>query len=205
MSDQTEVLDPANEQESGEEQRVPYERFAQANKKAKEAADKAATLQKQMDELVARLEERDQAGLPELERERKRAEALEKRIADAERRAEEADSRVQRETRKSLVLAAASKAGFDDPSDATRFPEIVNLDDIEDPDQAERAVKKLAKAKPRLLKDEGPNLPGRVLENGRTTDPAARRQPGEFNQQEAEAASIASELAKFSNQWRDLE
>jgi hypothetical protein len=205
MSDDTEVLDPADKQDDAEEQRVPYERFAQANKKAKEAADRATTLQKQMDDLVARLEERDQAGLPELERERKRAEALEKRIADAEKRADEADSRVQRETRKSLVLAAASKAGFDDPSDATRFPEIVNLDDIEDPDQAERAVKKLAKAKPRLLKDEGPNLPGRVLENGRTTDTAAKRQGGEVDQQQAEAQSIASELAKFSNQWRDLE
>jgi hypothetical protein len=155
-----------------EDQSVPYERFQQVNKKAKDAADRAKALEKQMADLKAQMDERESAGLPELERERKRAEALEKRIADAEKRAEDAERSVQRGQRERWVTAAAQAQNFADPSDASAF---VNLDDIEDEKDAERAVKRLAGQKKHLLKAEEPTLPGRVLKDGRPNNNGDRR------------------------------
>jgi hypothetical protein len=179
------------EPEAKTEQTVPYERFQQANTKAKEAATRAAALEKDMKELKAAMEERENAGLPELERERKRAEQLEKRIADAEARAEAADAKLARTTKASLVRAAAKD--FTDPDDAVAF---VNLDDIEDEKDAERAVKDLAKRKKHLLRAEEPTLPGRVLEGGRQVPTNGKGENG-LNQQLAEAQALSDELKKF--------
>lgn len=167
MSDQTEDTGTPEGEQDGttEEQRVPYERFQQANTKAKEAAEKASALEKQLNEFKAQLQEREEAGLPELERERKRAEALEKRIADAEKRAEAAERSVQTTKREQWIAAAAAAQNFANPARAARL--IDNLDSIEDPDQAERAVKRLAKSDSYLIKQDSAPLPGRVLENGK--------------------------------------
>jgi hypothetical protein len=150
-----------------EDQRVPYERFQKANQKAKEAAERATKIEQQLQDLQAQIQEREEAGLPELERERKRAEALEKRIADAEARAEQAEQKVQRTHRENLIAAAAAAQNFANPARAARL--IDDLDSIEDADQAERAVKRLAKSDPYLVKAEAAPLPGRVLENGKQT------------------------------------
>jgi hypothetical protein len=147
---------------AADDQRVPYERFQQANKKAKESADRAKELEQQIADLQASMEERETAGLPDLERERKARETAEKRLADAEKRAQDADRSLARSQRERWVTAAAKE--FADPSDASAF---VDLDDIEDERDAERAVKDLAKNKPHLLKaPEVPKLPGKILEDG---------------------------------------
>lgn len=195
MSEETatpegEAPTPTPEASPPEDQSVPYERFAQVNKKAKEAADRAKQLEKQMADLQAQMEERESAGLPELERERKRAEQLEKRIQDAEKRADEAEQRVQRTQRERWVAAAAQAQNFADPSDASAF---VNLDDIEDEKDAERAVKRLAGQKKHLLKAEEPVLPGRVLENGR----APEEGPKDGINLDAEARLVADNLKQF--------
>jgi hypothetical protein len=180
MSDQTEDTGtPAGETDgSTEDQRVPYERFQQANTKAKEAAEKASALEKQLNDFKAQMQARDEAGLPELERERKRAESLEKRIADAESRAEAAERSVQTTRREQWVAAAAAAQNFANPARAARL--IDNLDSIDDPDQAERAVKRLAKSDSYLIKADSAPLPGRVLQDGKPpskdgaeTDPKA--------------------------------
>jgi len=171
------------------EQTVPYERFQQANAKAKEAATKAAALEKDMKELRAAMEDRENAGLPELERERKRAKQLEERIADAEARAEAADAKLARTTKASLIREAAKD--FADPSDAVAF---VDLDSVEDEKDAERAVKALAKSKPHLLKAEKPVLPGKVLQNGQASNGADAS--GRINLTE-EAQMVSDNLAKF--------
>lgn len=167
MSDQTEDTGTPEGETEGttEDQRVPYERFQQANTKAKEAAEKASALEKQLNEFKAQLQEREEAGLPELERERKRAEALEKRIADAESRAEAAERSVQTTKREQWIAAAAAAQNFANPARAARL--IDNLDSIEDPDQAEKAVKRLARSDSYLVKQDSAPLPGRVLENGK--------------------------------------
>lgn len=148
--------------EAAEDQRVPYERFQKANTQAKEAKAKAAQLEKDFAALKAQMEERETAGLPELERERKRAEQLEKRAAEAEAKAAEADGKFARSQKERWVTAAAKD--FADPADAVAF---LNLDEIEDERDAERAVKRLAGQKRHLLKADEPVLPGRVLQGGK--------------------------------------
>ncbi len=179
-----------------EEQRVPYERFQKANLKAKEAADRASKLEREIADLRAQFEERESAGLPELERERKRAEQLEKRAAEAEKRAEETERNLSRAQRERWAAQAASALNFVDPDDAARY---LDLDDIEDADQAERAVKRVAKAKPHLLRGEEPKLPGRVLENGRTASPSKGAAGGIDAKTEAE--SLAAGLKQFTDRW----
>jgi hypothetical protein len=175
-----------------DDQRVPYERFQQANNKAKEAAERAKALERDLADLRAQIEERETAGLPELERERKRAEQLEKRAAEAEKRAEETERNLARSQRERWVTAAASAQNFADPSDASAF---VNLDDIEDEKDAERAVKRLAASKKHLVKDEDPKLPGRVLADGRRT--AATTTTAGGIDPAAEADQLAQSLKQF--------
>lgn len=165
MSEQTGTTE--TETTEKDDQRVPYERFQQANNKAKEAAEKASSLEKQLNEFKAQMQERDEAGLPELERERKRAEALERRIADAEKRAEDAEQSVAKSRVEQWVANAAATQGFVNPARAARL--IDDLGSIEDADQAERAVKRLAKSDSYLLKKEEAPLPGLLLQDGKAT------------------------------------
>jgi DNA repair ATPase RecN len=170
MAEEVTVVPPAETTETGkepesttEDQHVPYERFKKANTQAKEAKDHAAKLERDLDDLRARLEERETAGLPELERERKRAEQLEKRAADAEKRADAAETTAQNSKRERWITSAASALNFIDPDDAARF---VDLADVESAEDAERAVKRVAKAKKHLVKSEDPALPGQLLKDG---------------------------------------
>ena len=167
---------------------VPYERFTKVNQQAKEAKAQTAELQKQIADLKAQMDERETAGLPELERERKRAEQLEKRAAEAEAKATEADSKLARSQKERWVTAAAKD--FADPADAVAF---VDLDAIEDEKDAERAVKRLAGQKKHLLKADEPVLPGRVLQNGQQPQ---RTSAGGIDPT-AEAESLANSLQSF--------
>ena len=197
MSDEnqsTETVEKQTDQNTNDVEKQAFlDRLNKESAKRKDAEKRATDVESQMAELKAAMEERDQAGLPELERERKRVEQLEKRAIDAEKRAEETERNLTRSTRSSLVTAAAAKAGFDDPSDALRFNEYVNLDEIEDASDAERAVKKLAKAKPRLLADQEPVLPGRVIKDG---DPVAKANVG-MQQIDEDTAVVVDGLKKF--------
>jgi hypothetical protein len=185
--------------EKAHEETVAYERFQKVNHSKKAAEERAKALEKEMAELRAQMEERETAGLPELERERKRAEQLEKRIQDAERRAEEAERSVQRGQRERWVTAAAQEQNFADPSDAAAF---VNLDEIEDEKDAQRAVKRLAAQKKHLLRAEGPELPGRVLSDGRR-EPTNNRERKSAIDPEGEAAMLADALGNLmKNRWQ---
>jgi hypothetical protein len=175
------------------EESVPYERFAQANKKAKEAAERAKGLEKQMADLQAQIEEREQAGLPELERLRKDMEKAQKRAEEAEAKAAEADQRVARTQKERWIASAAQAQNFADPSDAAAF---LNLDDIDDEKDAERAVKRLAGQKAHLLKGEEPKLPGRVLQNGQPAKAPAQQQGVDVL---AEAEMLAQGLKQFAS------
>lgn len=190
---------PAKATEETTEERVPYERFQKANQKAKEAAERAAKLEGDLEAIRRELEDREAAGLPELERERKRAEALEKRIAEAEARAAESEQRVARTQREQWVSQAAAAMNFANPARAAKL--IDDLDSIEDSDQAERAVKRLAKSDSYLIKadDTQPKI-GRVLENGKTVQPGAKT-TGRINPEE-EAGMIAANLKKFTETWQ---
>lgn len=133
------------------EQTVPYTRFAEVNQTAKAA-------QKQLLEMRERLEELENRDKSELERERAKREQF-------ERQALEMSERLSRVERSGWIRAAAAEAGFDDPDDAVAF---IGAGDVESPDDAEKAVKRLAKRKPKLLRDTQPTQPpiGQVVQNG---------------------------------------
>lgn len=196
MADETtteETTTDETTEESTEEQRVPYERFDQVNKKAKEAAEKAKAAEKRAADLQRQLEEREEAGLPELERIKKAAEQAEKRAAEAEARAEAAEKERERGRRERWVVAAASEQNFVDPDDATRY---VDFDAIEDADQAARAVKAVAKKKQHLVKAAEPTLPGKVLNNGQAV---ADGKPKSNIDQSEEAQMLAEGLKQFAS------
>ena len=174
--------------ETETEKSVPYERFEKVNRQAKDAKAQAAKLATDFAELKAQMDERETAGLPELEQARKRVEQLEKRAADAEAKAAETDAKLARTVKERWITAAAKD--FADPGDAVAF---VNLDDIEDEKDAERAVKRLAGQKKHLLKADGQQqFPGRVLQNGQTTSKTSGENPAM-----AEAQMLADGLKQF--------
>lgn len=175
------------EQEAAREETVPYERFAQVNRKAKEAGEAQKAAEKQLADLRAQLEERETAGLPELDQMRKRLEAAERRAEESERKATEAEAHVARSRKERWITAAAAAQNFADPSDAAAF---LSLDDIDDEKDAERAVKRLAAAKKHLIKPEERKLPGRVLEGGQPVPLGTDGRPDPAAQQRQEEASM---------------
>jgi hypothetical protein len=188
MSEETttveETVATTTETEEVEEAKIPRSRLNAETAKRKEAEQRLAALE-------AKMAERENEGLPELERERKAREGLEKRLQDAEKAREDADQAVQTARAERLVITAAKE--FADPDDATRF---VDLASIESADDAERAVKRVAKAKPHLLKSEERQLPGRVLANGR---PDSEKTKGNGIDPLSDAAVIAEGLRRFAS------
>jgi hypothetical protein len=179
-----------------DDQRVPYERFQKANKDAKDAKERASKLEKQMADLQAQIQEREQAGMPELERERKQREAIEKRLAEAESRAEQAERDREQSRRERWVTDAATELNFKNPRVAAKL--IDGLGDIEDADQAMRAVKRLAKSDDYLLKQDEPALPGRVLSDGRPVE-RTNRDGGSNIDLSREAEMLAEGLKQFAS------
>jgi hypothetical protein len=174
------------------EETVAYERFQKVNQKAKAEAEARKAAEQKVADLMAAMEERESAGLPELERLKKDMERAQKRAEEAEAKAAEADAKLARTTKERWVTAAAKD--FTDPADAVAF---VDLDSIEDEKDAERAVKRLAGQKKHLLKGEDPKLPGRVMQNGQATTSTSAKPGGIDLSQEAEM--LADGLKQFAS------
>lgn len=177
-----------------EDQRVPYERFQAVNTKAKEAAERATKLEAELADIRAQLEEREHAGLPELEQLKKALERAEKMAAEADDRATQFEREATNSRKEQWVTAAAQDAKFIYPDLAARE---VNLDEIETKDDAERAVKRIAKARPKLIAEDDPKLPGRVLRDGQRERPEDDRRPRSAIDPESEADSVAEGLRQF--------
>lgn len=175
MSDQSPAVEA--EQSTPEPEVVPADRFREVAKHKKAAEERAKTAERQIAELQAQIEDREHQNLPELDK-------LQKALAKAEERAQQADQRAADLERSATnlrkegwVTAAARELDFIDPEDALN-PRHVSLDDIESREDAERVLKRVAKAKQHLIKREDPPRPeiGRVLQNGRQEDvPGATR------------------------------
>lgn len=156
----------ATTEQAQEARTVPYERFQQVN----EAAKTARTQLEEMQQRLQELEDRDKS---ELDRERSKREQLEKQASDAMQRLTVME-------RSSWLRSAAAEAGFDDPEDAVAF---INPSSIESAEQAEKEVKRLAKRKPKLLRDSSPAPQiGQVLANGQRVD-ASQQQRDESSEQ----------------------
>lgn len=198
MTEETQITEQgeqgATTGESGAtEDHVPYERFKQVNSKLKRAESQGERLQQQITDLQQQMQEREQAGLPELDKLKQRLEAAEQRAKEADARASEADTKLARTVKERLVVAAAKD--FADPGDAVAF---VNLDEVDDERDAERAVKALAKRKPHLLRAEEAKLPGKVLEDGRAV------RAGQAGQGQQQGPDLLAEAEMISQGLKDL-
>lgn len=190
MAEAEATTEQSQEPEAQTQETVPYEKFQLINRRAKDEAEARRALEKKVADLTAAMEEREQAGLPELERFKKDLERAQARADAAEAKAAEADTKLARTTKERWVTAAAQAQGFQDPSDAAAF---LALDDLEDERDAERAVKQLAKQKKHLLKVEDPQLPGRVLQNGQP----ATQGNGKLSPALEEAQMLSNALKDF--------
>ena len=174
MSDETPqgaAPTPAPAEPVEEPRTVPYDRFQEVNKQAKEYRSQLEALEGRL----AEIEDRDKS---EVERERAQREKYEHGY-------KELQNRLTVMERSSWIRSAAAEAGFDDPEDAVAF---INPSKVETEDQAEKEVKRLAKRKPKLLRDAAPPAQiGQVLQNGQapqqTGDPAMDAQAEEFMRQ----------------------
>jgi chromosome segregation ATPase len=177
----------------GEDRRVPYSRFEEVNRRAKQAQD-------ELDELRTRLTEFEDRDKSETERERAARER-------AERQVQELSQTVTGLQKGSWVRSAAAELNFHDPEDAVTYL-TDRMASFEDERDAKREVRALAKRKAHLVreenKDQRPNLQ-RVF-GGQQPQQNGQQQPVTPAQavamQEAEfAAGLAGELNKFQDKW----
>jgi hypothetical protein len=190
MADEPAAVEtPAAEGETDVEKQAFLERLNKESGKRKEAQERADKLEKDLADMRAQLEQHEQLGLPEIDRMKNELEKTAKRAEEAERRAQEFEQQATNTRKERWITAAANSQNFVDPDDAVRY---VDLKDIETADDAERAVKRVAKQKEHLLKKDSAPLPGRVLENGRAVEPGN----GGINLTE-EAQIVSDELKRF--------
>lgn len=135
---QTETTEPPAERT------VPYTRFKEVNDRL--AAEKQA--RSELEDRIGQLEDRDKTDVERLTRELEKAQ---KRAAESDERAASLEQARERDSKLSLLSAAAAKLKFHDPSDVGKH---ANIDEIEDAKSAEAAVKAIAKEKPYLVQQE---------------------------------------------------
>lgn len=139
-------------------------------------------------DMQARLEELETKDQSELERERKAR-------AKAEQERQEFAQKVEQLEKGSWVRDAAAAANFHNPSAAASF---LDLSEIEDAADAQRAIRDLAKREQYLVKPEETPRPqvGQVLKDGQKVEPktpqeAAALQQREMVERDAEAVQEA--------------
>lgn len=185
MSDQPAAAAPAPAAEPAAppEQTVPYSRFAEVNQTAKAA-------QKQLQEMQERLEELESRDKSELERERSKRTQFEQQAA-------EMASRLEQVERSGWIRSAAAVANFEDPDDAVAF---ISTQAVESAEDAEKAVKALAKRKPKLLREQQPSPQiGQVVHNGVPVQPGT--QPAQPEIDPAAQALLAQVQAAQAAGW----
>lgn len=165
------------------ERTVPYDRFAQVN-------EQKAAAQQQLEEMQQRLQELEDRDKSELDKERSKREQF-------EQQATEMSQQLQRMERSAWLRSAAAEAGFDDPEDAVAF---INPGSVDSAEAAEKEVKKLAKRKPKLLRETtaAPQI-GQVLANGQRVDASS---PQADENAKAFAAQIAA--AQETDGWQSI-
>lgn len=161
--------------------------------------EKRKTAEKRLADLEARFGELEDKDKPEIERLSRDLERAAKRAEEAEQRAQQIEAEASVEKRRAVVTEAAARLKFRDPSDASRF---VDLNEIEDAATAERALKAVVKTKDYLVTPDTPEPRGleRVLSPG-TAGVAAQTPQRELTPDEARnvahAQLAADALAKI--------
>lgn len=185
-------------EKTADEQRIPYARFEEVNKRARSA-------EKELKDLRARIMDFEERDKSEAERAQARAQRAESQLAGMQ-------ETVTAMQKGAWVRSVAAELNFHDPEDAVAHltDRLANLEDERD---ARRAVKALSQSKKHLIradesKDERPRV-GRVFNaEDRATQPG-NGQPLSRDQLAAHretefARSLADELNKFRSNWREV-
>lgn len=193
----------APEKEPEHEQSVPYERFQKANQTAKQAKDQVKDLQAQMAQLREEMSLKT-SGASDAEQLQRRLERAEQRAQEMQEKAEAASAEAANTRKERWIASAAAAQNFADPSDASVF---LDLSEIETEKDAERAIKRLAGQKKYLVKEGERQLPGKVMENGKAVAPKDGRPPLGIDPMK-DANAIMEGLVQFASPeaqraWRD--
>ena len=171
-----------------EDQKIPYARFEEVNKRAKQAEEELSDLRNK----IIEFEDRDKS---EVDRERSARERAESQLG-------ELLGKVTSLEKGSWVRSAASELNFHDPEDAVAHLNG-QLGALEDQREAKRLVEKLAKSREHLVskpeKKVRPSI-GRVMQGDEVKNPAQQSASPQQRAADAEmefAEGLREQLAKF--------
>lgn len=190
----TDPPSPPAEVEKEHEQTVPYERFQKANQAAKQAKEQVATLRAEMAQLREEMQLKA-SGASDSEQLQRRLERAEARAQEMTEKAEAASLEATNTRKERWITSAAVAANFADPSDASAF---LDLSEIESDKDAERAIKRLAQSKKYLVKQEERQLPGKVMEGGKPVQPVGSNLGNGIDPMQ-DAQQIAEGLLPFAS------
>lgn len=183
----------------GEDQRVPYSRFEEVNKRARKAEQELADLRGK----ILDFEDRDKT---EVERERSARQRAESQLA-------ELTGKVTSLEKGSWVRSVAAELNFHDPEDAVQHLRE-QLGSMEDQGDARRLVKNLAKSKKHLVREEkGQERPtvarmfagqGIEQQQGQGQPRAATPQQLAAQQEMQLAQGLAEQLGQFRDKWHEM-
>lgn len=177
----------------GEDQRIPYSRFEEVNKRAKQAEQELNDLRNK----ILEFEDRDKS---EVERERSARERAESQLGDLM-------TKVTSLEKGAWVRQAAADLDFHDPEDAVSHLRE-NLTSLEDQRDAKRLVRKLADSKKHLVREEkkderrsigqvfaGQQVPQQQGQQQRSPQQVAAERELEF------AQGLSQQLSRFRDGW----
>lgn len=186
---------PAEGEEQGkEDQRIPYTRFEEVNKRAKQA-------EKELDDLRNKILEFEDRDKSEVDRERSARQRAESQLG-------ELMNKVTSLEKGAWVRSAAAELNFHDPEDAVSHLRE-NLAGLEDQRDAKRLVRKLADGKKHLVreekKDERRSI-GQVFAGQQVPQQQGQQQQRSPQQVAAErelefAQGLSQQLARFKDGW----
>ena len=200
IEEQDQGADGADEKtKEQEDQRIPYSRFDEVNKRAKKA-------EQELQDLRSRLQDFEDRDKTEAERDKARAER-------AERELQQMMNRVTSLEKGAWVRSAAADLNFHDPEDAVSHlrEQLSGFDDARD---AKHAVQQLARSKKQRGKETKPperpaslarvfggqGQPGQQGQNG------GRKTPQQLAaEQELELAKgLSEQLGQFRDKWQEF-
>jgi hypothetical protein len=187
-----------DKEKGGEEQRVPYSRFEEVNKRYKKAEQELSELRNK----ILEFEDRDKS---EVDRERNARQRAESQLTDLM-------GKVTGLEKGAWVRSAAAELNFHDPEDAVSHlrDQLAGLDDQSD---AKRLVRSLAKTKKHLIREEkqperrpiGQMFAGEHVQqqqNGQAQRPTPQQAAAERELQFAQG--LSEQLSKFRDGWHNL-
>jgi hypothetical protein len=189
--------------QGGEDQRIPYQRFEEVNKRARQAEKELADLRSK----ILEFEDRDKS---EVDRERSARQRAESQLA-------ELTGKVTSLEKGSWVRSVAAELNFHDPEDAVQHLRD-QLGGLEDQTDARRLVRNLAKSKKHLIREEKKE-DGRPSIGQMFSGQAVQQQQGGANGQQPQRASaqqiaaereaqlakgLAEQLGQFRDKWHQM-